>query len=88
MASKELDKKEALKQAFWDTLDVALWAGIPATGIAGLLLSLSKIIEEAFEVQVSGFVALIPYFGPIFNTGIFFVKRYREYVTGKKELAQ
>lgn len=69
-----MDIKKALENALWDTLDVALWVGIPATGVSGLLL----ILGEQYPVVVT----LSPYIAGLINIIVYFLKRLVYYKKG------
>lgn len=67
MAQKEKSLKESLRLALWDTLEVALWAGIPATGVAAYL--------ELFQQDVPQIAAYAPIIAAGINLIAYFLKR-------------
>lgn len=76
MATKSSSKdfKEAARLAFWDTMEVVLWTGIPATGITAYLELAKEDIPE-----IAKYSALI---AAGINTVAYFLKRVTGYVKG------
>lgn len=78
MAKKQKDQKSILANVLMDTLEVALYGGIPATGVVALIALLS---EDVPTIAKYG-----SYLGVFVNMVIFAVKRYIAYFRGDKEL--
>lgn len=70
--------KKILYATLWDTVDVALWSGAPATGVVAFL----ELIGKDFPA----IVAYSPYIATLINIIGFFVVRFRDYQKGKRKL--
>ena len=75
---EKITMKQALAASFWDTLQVLMYSGIPATGVIVFINTL------AYDVPTIARYA--PYIASLINVLVFYFKRTLEYLKNKREL--
>ena len=70
--------KNSLIAALWDTLDVILYTGIPAGLTTGAMSAFLNTLPEL--------VKFAPIIASAVNIVWYFLRRFRDYQTGKREL--
>ena len=84
MASKSKKKKITTRQALaasaWDTLQVVMYSGVPATGVI--------VLVNTMSTDVPSIAKYAPYIATTINVIIFYIKRAMEYIQCKRELPE
>lgn len=70
--------KQCLIAALDDTLEVVMWSGVPAIGMAGLLESVAQ--------DIPAFARYLPFVQAAINIVAYFAKRFLDYYRGDLEL--
>ena len=70
--------KNSLIASLWDTLDVILYTGVPAGLTSGAI--------SAYFADLPELVKLAPVIASAVNIVWYFLRRFRDYQTGKREL--
>lgn len=76
--NKKVTIRQAAYAALWDTIQVAIYSGVPATGVIVFINTL------AYDVPTIARYA--PYIASGFNVASFGLKRFFEYYMKKRDL--